>query len=186
MKLIPTCFQNINQNLMLFPNVKRSTVIYDLAIFGLKVPYFGQVPLEHQILLCNYSDRADDKIPMRFWCYYSISEKTRCHFGPRLLYFGYSLYLLALDLSLAIQFQNYTRLSLQILADTIPPVLPVLTLEYQCHQKDYHLPDYIWTITDYFGSFIQPSPKDYGSQIPVQTIGHENTSFCQNHVVNFC
>ena len=62
-------------------------------------------------------------------------RKTRCHFGPRLLYFGYSLYHLALDLSLAIQFQNYTRFSLQILADTIPPVLPVLALEYQCHQK---------------------------------------------------
>ena len=60
-------------------------------------------------MLCNYSDRADDKIPMRFWCYYSISEKTRCHFGPRLLYFGYSLYLLALDLSHAIQFPNIGR-----------------------------------------------------------------------------
>ena len=44
-------------------------------------------------------------------------KKTRCHFDPRLLYFWYSLYLLALDLSLAIQSQNYTRLSLQILAD---------------------------------------------------------------------
>ena len=40
-KLIPIYFQNINQNLMLFPNVKRSTVTYDLAIFGLKIPYFG-------------------------------------------------------------------------------------------------------------------------------------------------
>ena len=40
-KLISTYFKNINQNLMLFPNVKRSTVTYDLAIFGLKVPYFG-------------------------------------------------------------------------------------------------------------------------------------------------
>ena len=40
-KLIPIYFQNINQNLMLFPNVKRSTVTYDLAMFGLKIPYFG-------------------------------------------------------------------------------------------------------------------------------------------------
>ena len=39
--LIPIYFQNINQMLMLFPNAKRSTVTYDLAIFGLKVPYFG-------------------------------------------------------------------------------------------------------------------------------------------------
>ena len=39
--LIPTYFQNIIQNLMLFPNVKRSTVIYHLAIFGLKIPSFG-------------------------------------------------------------------------------------------------------------------------------------------------
>ena len=34
------------------------------------------------------------------------------------------------------------------------PVLPVLTIEYQCHQKDYYLPDYFWITTDYFGSFI--------------------------------
>ena len=44
-KLIPTYFQNINQNLMLFQNVKRSMVTFDLAIFGLKVPCFSQVPL---------------------------------------------------------------------------------------------------------------------------------------------
>ena len=82
-------------------------------------------------------------------------RKTRCHFGPRLLYFGYSLYLLALDLSLAIQFQNYTRLSLQILADTMPPVQPVLKYVWvPVPSKDYYLPDYFWTITDYFGLFI--------------------------------
>jgi len=40
-KMIPIYFQNIIQNLMLFPNVKRSTVIYHLAIFGLKIPSFG-------------------------------------------------------------------------------------------------------------------------------------------------
>ena len=40
-KLIPIYFQNIAQDLMLFPNVKRSTVTYDLAIFGLKIPHFG-------------------------------------------------------------------------------------------------------------------------------------------------
>ena len=40
-KLIPTYSQNIIQNLMLFPNVKRSTVTYYLAIFGLKIPSFG-------------------------------------------------------------------------------------------------------------------------------------------------
>ena len=62
-------------------------------------------------------------------------RKTRYHFGPRLLYFGYSPYRLALDLPFAIQLQDCTRLSLQILADTIPPVLPVLMLKYQCHQK---------------------------------------------------
>ena len=37
-KLIPTYFKNINQNLMLFPNIKRSTVTYDLATFDLKIP----------------------------------------------------------------------------------------------------------------------------------------------------
>ena len=31
--------------------------------------------------------------------------------------------------------QKYARSSLQMLADAVPPVLPVLTLEYQCHQK---------------------------------------------------
>ena len=40
-KLIPIYSQNIIQNLMLFPNVKRSTVTYYLAIFGLKIPFFG-------------------------------------------------------------------------------------------------------------------------------------------------
>ena len=37
-KLIPTYFKNINQNLMQFPNIKRSTVTYDLATFDLKIP----------------------------------------------------------------------------------------------------------------------------------------------------
>ena len=37
-KLIPIYYQNINQNLMLFPNIKRSTVTYYLAIFDLKIP----------------------------------------------------------------------------------------------------------------------------------------------------
>ena len=69
-------------------------------------------------------------------------RKTRCHFGPRLLYFGHSLYHLALDLSLAIQFQNHTRFSLQILTDSIHPVLPVLMLEYQCHQNRLFLNHY--------------------------------------------
>ena len=37
-KLIPINYQNINQNLMLFPNIKRSTVTYDLTTFDLKIP----------------------------------------------------------------------------------------------------------------------------------------------------
>ena len=37
-KLIPIYYQNINQNLMLFPNIKRSTVTYYLAIFYLEIP----------------------------------------------------------------------------------------------------------------------------------------------------
>ena len=37
-KLIPIYFQNINQNLILLPNAKRSMVTYDLAIFDLKIP----------------------------------------------------------------------------------------------------------------------------------------------------
>ena len=65
-KLIPTYFQNIIQNLMLFPNVKRSTVPCDLAIFGLNVPYFGQVHLQHQILLCNQSDKRMTKYRLDF------------------------------------------------------------------------------------------------------------------------
>ena len=39
--LIPIYFQNIIQNLMLFPNVKRSTVTYYLPIFGLEILFFG-------------------------------------------------------------------------------------------------------------------------------------------------
>ena len=74
-------------------------------------------------------------------------------------YFRYSLYPLVLDLSLANQLQNYTRCSLTTLADTISLVLPVLTIEYQCHQKDYYLPDYFWITTDYFGSSISVLPK---------------------------
>ena len=37
-KLIPIDYQDINQNLMLFPNMKRSTVTYYLAIFDLEIP----------------------------------------------------------------------------------------------------------------------------------------------------
>ena len=47
-----------------------------------KVPYFGQVPLQHQILLCNYSDRVDDRIPIRIWCYSWMSERQDATLVP--------------------------------------------------------------------------------------------------------
>ena len=81
--------------------------------------------------------------------------------------------------------QNHARSSLQMLADAVPPVLTVLTLEYQCHQKITTFQIIFELLQIILDHLFSLSSKDYISisQIPVQTIGCENTSFCQNHVV---
>ena len=77
----------------------------------------------------------------------------------RLLCFGYSRYLLASDLSLAIQFQK--------LYETFPTNIGWYHISSPASacawvpvpSKDYYLPDYVWTTKDYFGSFIPFLPK---------------------------
>ena len=105
-KLIPIYSQNIIQNLMLFPNIKRSTMTYYLAIFGLKFHLSVKYPCNIRFCCAIILTEQIININQILMLFLNI-RKTRCHFGPRLLYSGYSLYLLALDLSLAIQFQKY-------------------------------------------------------------------------------
>ena len=124
-------------------------------------------------------------------------QKTRCYFYPRRLfrvlslplvldfYFGYSLYLLVLDLSLANQLQNYTRCSLKTLADTMSPV-QCLRLSTNAIKKIITFQIISESLQIILDHLFQSFPKDYISQIPLLAIGYENTSFYQSHVIIFC
>ena len=57
--------------------------------------------------------------------------------------------------------QNHARSSLQMLADAVPPVLPVLMLEHQCHQKDYYLPDYFESLQIILDKLFSPPQRLY-------------------------
>ena len=111
-------------------------------------------------------------------------QKTRCYFGPRLLFRVLSLPLV-LDPFHANQLQNYARCSLKTLADTISPVqcLRLSTNAIKKNITSQIISESLQIILDHL---FQSFPKDYISQIPVLAIGYENTGFYQSHVVVFC
>ena len=58
---------------------------------------------------CNHFDRGNDRISSELDASLECQKRQEAVLSPRLLHFGYSLYFLVLDLSLATQFQKYTR-----------------------------------------------------------------------------
>ena len=111
-------------------------------------------------------------------------QKTRCYFGPRLLFPVLSLPFGVRPLPCKSAPKLYEMFPKNISRYHISS--PVLTIECQCHQNIITFQIISESLQIILDHLFQSFPKDYISQIPVLAIGYENTGFYQSHVVIFC